>query len=55
MNQIDVPADAFQGDLDLGVFLGRNQASGWWPGSAVVSQSVRMAEQGAIDSAMVGG
>jgi hypothetical protein len=44
MNQKDAPADTFQGDLDLGMFLGRNQAFGMVAGRCSAAQAACLRE-----------
>jgi hypothetical protein len=44
MNEPEVPANAFEGDLDLGMILGRNQAFGLMAGRSAASQAACLRE-----------
>jgi hypothetical protein len=44
MNQPEVPADVFEGDLDLGTILGRNQAFGLMAGRCSAAQAACLRE-----------
>jgi hypothetical protein len=44
MNQPEVPVDIFEGDLDLGMILGRNQAFGLMAGRSAVAQAACLRE-----------
>ena len=44
MNQTEVSANGFEGDLDLGLFLGRNQAFGMMAGRCSAAQAACLRE-----------
>jgi hypothetical protein len=44
MNQPEMPADVFEGDLDLGMILGRNQAFGLIAGRSAAAQAACLRE-----------